>query len=500
MSKLNLSILIFILINLYVVIPVHAVTNTFVSPTCLSPSYDDGQILTLNAKTVSANGNTSTTEISSAGAFTPQNSRIIYTRNVSCAISDPVVRGVVPSQSRIWGITETGVLFYTDATLADFSLGFYNLGTFGISCSGAGGNCNPIHVVANLSTSLDVYKIGSYLNGTSFVSNDAAGDLYKYPVDAFYAPILFFDMSSHVSGTTFSHVVSIESDSSGNIHVLAISTNGAICGAARQCVDKITISPTGTLIAKRKLVGTAGGIVINSSQGGLVLDETNPTQNYTYVYRDETFGFVNITHNSSAGDTVIALTPFATVTEVNDMEYNQGILYVSSRAQNSIFAYATNFTGYTIPGSGATGIPEITYEESIIDSLYSNYYNDSNFEVYFRVSYSILSNPLVGSGDYKYKVNLIDPNGVVVASHFSPSPSCGLFTCSMNETLVYSPPTTGWQNGSWSAKLYEYNVNTFNLGLLDTSNTWNVLNVSAENRSGTITDPSTDLQSGSGAT
>src|SRR3990172_2516918 len=317
MSKLNLSILILILINLYVVIPVHAVTNTFVSPTCISSSYDDGQILTLNAKTVSANGNTSTTEISSAGAFTPQNSRIIYTRNVSCAISDPVVRGVVPSQSRIWGITETGVLFYTDATLADFSLGFYNLGTFGINCAGAGGNCNPIHVVANLTASTDIRKIGYDLNGNIFVSaEDGTGNILKFPVDSFYSSVIFFNVLPHISGTTLSRILDIETDTSGNLYLLSISTGGALCGAARQCIDLIIASSSGSLVSKRKLVGTAGGILINTTQGGLIPDTTNPTTNYTYAYRDETFGFINITHNSSAGDTVIALSPFATVSEV----------------------------------------------------------------------------------------------------------------------------------------------------------------------------------------
>lgn len=485
-------IILLLLILLFFIPAVDAVTNVYVNPTCLKQSYDIGYKILLTGYAPGGNGNTTSADISSVGYFTPSTPRIHYTTNVICSLSDPVVSGDVPGKQRIWGINSNGVLFYTDLNDANYASGFYNEGFFGCSIDG---NCNEIYVVANLTAAANSRPLAIDPSGAVYVRESTY--IQKLDPDVAYVPANFFNLASYTKGATFVDVTAIQTDSSGNVYTLVTST-GAGC-APLYCLQMIAITPAGALL-KNDTVFSTGGIIINGSQGGLAIDSTNPTTNYTYAYYQSTApAGVYLKHNSSAGTTDISASPLAAPTSVMDILYRDSIIFLSSRQQNNVYAYATNFTGFVGTGTGATGAVEITYATKIIDTLYSNYYNNSDFQIYYRINVNKLSN--LGIPDfeiYKYKVVLFDPNGIPVGDiiHFGPLLVCGFLSCAMNETLTYPAPSVGWQNGSWYANLYEYNTETFNTALLDTSTTWTVLN---QTFNGTVQPPTPDINSGTGS-
>lgn len=485
---LKFSKILLILILLTLIPSVTATINTYVNPTCIGKSYDTGYSIFLSSDSPGANGNSSSSAIDTTGVFTPKNSRIEFTTNVECSASDPVVRGDISTQARVWGIFGNGVLFYTDDSLVDASLGNYSLGTFGISCSGAGGNCNPIHVVANLSASTNLRKLLLDQSGNLYVKESSS--ILKFPISSSYAQSNFFSFSGKTTGPVFTDLVGMHVDSSGNIYALTTSSGG---GCATYCLNYFAINPSGTQIGATLNLNNTD----NGSQGGLIVDTANPTTNFTYAYKDGTG--VQLRHRNSVNTDTISTSPLAGVSEVQDIYYDNGIIYLSSRSQNTIFAYTTSFTGYVVPGSGATGSVELTYTSTVIDTVYSTYYNNSNFEIFYKVNLDKLDNLAIPDFEiYKYKVVLYDPNGIQLdgAVHFGPVLVCGFLSCAMNETLTYVPPSTGWKNGSWYAKLYEYNTETYNTALLDTSSTWTVLNQSFN---GSITPPTPSIDSGTGS-
>jgi hypothetical protein len=202
------------------------------------------------------------------------------------------------------------------------------------------------------------------------------------------------------------------------------------------------------------------------------------------------------------------------MTGLNGLQILNGFAYLASSAQNYIYRYPTTITvssgtGY-VPGIGteSTDLPDITYTEKSINSLYANYYNTSKFVVQVKINFASGNWPTsvnygINDQAYRWQIKLIDPNGVTVNSWDTGGcDDSGITHCELSILQEYSPPSIGWQAGTWYVKLYEHKIDSTlfgdapsgNLALLTTSATWNVLN-SSTNTTGTINDPVESINS-----
>lgn len=174
---------------------------------------------------------------------------------------------------------------------------------------------------------------------------------------------------------------------------------------------------------------------------------------------------------------------------------------------STIGMYATSPTLYNIFNSiqPGTNIPAgttqaaLSYVTSEVDSIYNTYYNNSNFYINYKV---IADNPIfTGMNVWKWKIVLYDPNNVAIYQFYSPNCQfigiLGL-TCGVNETKILSPEHD-WTPGIWKAKLYEYNVVTQEIALLDVSSPWTVLNASESQNASAVGLSETDIYSNGGA-
>jgi hypothetical protein len=100
---------------------------------------------------------------------------------------------------------------------------------------------------------------------------------------------------------------------------------------------------------------------------------------------------------------------------------------------------------------------------------------------------SLAEDLLNTQNNYRWKMQLNDPNGAQVAFHLSGTCIEDGFSCSMNETLSISQPTTNWTSGTYTAYLKEYNIDTYTESTLATDTT-TVLNRSGNNSGVAITE------------
>ena len=140
---------------------------------------------------------------------------------------------------------------------------------------------------------------------------------------------------------------------------------------------------------------------------------------------------------------------------------------------------------------------EIIYNSKTISPSYSNYYNTSNILLNIKIDadsgYNLLgSNYLINLALYRWRVDIVDPNGVMVnqvststcVDSWAPLNPTG--RCLMTQAYRYSSPSAGWLPGTWTANLYETAAGGHVAYLAST--TWNVYNGST-NGTGTISNP-----------
>jgi hypothetical protein len=178
--------------------------------------------------------------------------------------------------------------------------------------------------------------------------------------------------------------------------------------------------------------------------------------------------------------------------------YSTLVLYAASSSTYNIF----NFIEPGVLNTFEPTIPaDIQYTTATVNSQYTTYYNTSNFIIsdVISIDTGIFSNNFwVLPLDYRWQIDIIDPNGVHVSQHISGQCTVSFFACNLAETLQYTPPAGNWQAGLWYAKLYEIKANGTGKALIATSPTWTVLNASFNN-SGTVQNPTPTINSGTGS-
>jgi hypothetical protein len=364
-----------------------------------------------------------------------------------------------------------------------------------------------------------IYKIGvlTDLNTQMSGFTDSNGDLYlgeltrvvKFVRSADFTKTTYLtvapaDYTSSAPGTDA--ITSIRLDSDNNMHVL-LGGSGA-GGTHTERLNHVVYSGTTRIhtgvLASITTVGTANNI----QHSGILIDANSTANKST----DVVFGYSNVVTGvvylrGSHGTTHYDVCPgfCAAITGFNGLQILNGYAYIASSAENKIYRFPTNISVYSgsgfVPGvgTGATDPADITYVTKTIQSVYTNYYNTSPVYISAKLDmdsgYNLLGdNYLVNLQDYRWRVDLIDPNGVTVSQ--STTGACSdaweplnpLGRCTLTIFSQYTPPSNGWQSGYWTAKLYEV-ANGGHVALLTTSNTWNVYNGSINNNASTIPPP-----------
>jgi hypothetical protein len=181
-------------------------------------------------------------------------------------------------------------------------------------------------------------------------------------------------------------------------------------------------------------------------------------------------------------------------------------VWVGGKTNVLLYADNTYYNTYSFLETGSSNEqlvpPDIIYTTATIASKYGTYYNSSQV----RVDYDVYIDTGLFSGqfwllplDYRWEIDLIDPEGVIIDTTVSPACSVNFFTCSVNYSLIYVPRPY-WAPGAWSAKLYEKkNSNTLR-ALIATSAPWTILNASQSANATKGVVPTTAISSGSGVT
>jgi len=446
-------------------------------------------------------GNVTSASITS-GYLSPSTTRVNHGIDLLCAISDPTTSGIVGGTQRIFGSSEDGSIWYTDTANDNYSLGFYSLLYW-----------NPTYKIATFAPTTSTIKMAIDGGGNVYAADGLVIKKFvkslDYSQQTFYTLVAGadFTQSNYLSAN---HVLDIQIDSSDNLHLLIGSsgqsalyspvtgylTHTIISSSAARTKTELlhTISDTGGSSGYPKITGF--------DYGGLVLDYTNPASNFTYGYTHNDHGTITnyLYHNSSSGTYDIAGGALTTFTSIADIEYNNYQIYVAGNP-DLIRSYITTFAGQ-LPGQVGGGTPaELTYSTSTINILEASYYNntpiDVNVNVVVDLSGQSLAEDLLNiQNNYRWKMQLNDPNGAQIAFHLSGTCIEVGFSCSMNETLSISPPLTNWTSGTYTAYLKEYNIDTYTEHTLATDTTA-VLNQSGNNSGVTITEP---ITSGTGTT
>jgi hypothetical protein len=510
MNNINKQLYIIAIGILLSISAVSAVDNSYYEPTCINPSYDTGYNLQLTSNNAT-NGNMFAVELNPLGSIITANNRVSHGVNILCTLSDRITSHV--GFTRIFGTSEDGSVWYSDANVINYSAGFYALGPLDLSCGGFGGNCNPLYKIDTLTASTYGRKLAEDSAGNIYTS--VGSNIYIYSKSSGYGQALFYTLTagtdytaatgSGVGGTFKVEVIGMKFDQSGNLHIL-IGTEyvGNAQVTAVAYVSRTVVSPAGTRIKSDLGISSASSAYgyytsAGTVYGGLVLDVTNPMSNYTYGYIGDScqsgslcpldyVGNVYLKHNSSTGTTTIAT---VTLTTIGDIGYFANKIFVSSWGGNVIRSYSTGFVGYT-PSSGFVGVIALTYTTKDISSLHATYYNDSSVQIAYNVVVptnpiaaldSVVSRGIYGPAvqpNYKWIVGITDPNQVEYLTEFTPlctyDSDIFPYACSVSGTMTFIPASTGWTNGSWTPKLYEYTISTGARALITTGTNYTVLN------------------------
>lgn len=324
------------------------------------------------------NNNASTGDIASVSFDTTG----LYSQLIRINNCNNCLYGLInPVDGSVWGTDEQGNVFYTPNLFGtvDYSKGFFTAG-FGGSCSGAGGNCNPLYKVTTLSAITYSRKLAVDSDGNIYVADRTS--IYRIVRSLGYSPQTWYTLSyaeqvaqATVLNSNYIDVLDIVFDNSNNLHILA-GSGTHLNTASYNSLTTIylgysVISPTGTTLYKNTSIRSdqstpSCGCAFDNfwSGGGLVLHTSNTTSNFTYgATSSQKSGVTTVItpylRNFFNGNQTI-LSSLAGVTQVDSIGYNDFQIYISSAPQNLIRSYVTNYEGFGVSTiasnpSGITG-------------------------------------------------------------------------------------------------------------------------------------------------
>ena len=468
------------------------------------------------------------------GFNTSDASGLIYTASIRFYSNNTVRYAVVDwaHPQRLFLVFSNLDVAYTDSIGTKYEDGYYADNVWPIpGCS----NCNDLHKIGVLTELNPV--MGGFVNSdgdlilgesTRIIKFTRSADFTKTTLKNLTAGV---DFSTNYGGATnyagfinSGKIGTISIDSTGNY---SVGINGymytSLCVTSCAFSAQLSYakydssfnlldmhylynvssssSPSGakTVIAYGKIqIGTNGEVVYTSN----TLD-------------DNSAGVIRLRYmNASDAKIDICPTFCATISTTHGLQVYSGYAYIASAIENKIYRFPTTIqvssgSGY-VPGAGAesTDLPDITYTEKSINSLYANYYNTSKFSIQAKINFASGNWPTsvnygINDQAYRWQIKLVDPNGVTVNSwDTGECDASGITHCELSILQEYTAPSTGWQAGNWYVKLYEHKIDDTlfgdaakgNLALLTTSATWNVLNAST-NATGAISPPIESIDS-----
>lgn len=469
-----------------------AVVNTFATTNdayCISKSYDGTDFLTVGRYTGTQNSSVESWAINGAGVFTTSVTRATEltatTDNLFCGVEDYTQTAVANLKRTVFLIKNgagTGVyLAYSDNTTNDIGLGQYTAAnTGGYVLLATLPNANPnSHITIN--------SVGDI-----FVWDDTSDIIYVYDKSNLYASSVFHTVTSADLGdVALPQINDISIDKDDNVFVLVSGQTGTY-------ESVLIYDSSGTEIGS--VLNISRGMANVKSNGFIVPDHTDPLNNFAFAWYNGTNSYI---YHYSSG--VYNLTGTETGNIILDGTYISGNIWYSTDA-NTVVSLATAYTGFS--PTGVAGTPENTYIIKNINSLRASYYNNSNFQIYYKLNVetnaireldSVASRALYGYGvanNYIWKVSLIDTNGIDINNFYTDHCEDNLLLteCTLSGNLEYKPPKTNWTEGTYHAELWEYNQQNFNYALIATSETWSVGN----NSSTPIGQPNEPITSGTG--
>lgn len=165
---------------------------------------------------------------------------------------------------------------------------------------------------------------------------------------------------------------------------------------------------------------------------------------------------------------------------------NNGI--IATGYLNSLYEYSTvDLIGGFFFTPVGSGIPELSYGLSDVTPISTNYYNNSDLDFTVNIVTEELSVYEIQTvfPDYEFLIKLFDNNNVIVETKIIKSSSFSAETAT--EGIIgwfdwlllgdkfatyaetsYFANTNNWENGTYTLKLYEHNLISGNLAVLDT--------------------------------
>jgi hypothetical protein len=425
---------------------------------------------------------------------------------------------------RIFGVASNKDVFYTDSiTSVNWSLGYFDSGFGGCSI---GGNCNDLHKIGTITT-LNKHVSGLvdsngdlYLaDGLSIDNFIRASDYSKTTVLTLTSNVDFEPSHCQVGGGSciVTDVISdIKLGNNGDIHILTTGneyTSGANNIYMNPLISHIVyggISHTKkyniTLESNLVSFGTGGGsfsYVRNASMLIPSIQNNSSTDIVIATLDIQRSAPVHLyTVNASNISTPICPTGCASITGMDGLQILGHFAYIASSAENKVYRFPTTISvisggGYTGSTTGTTGSSELTYTTKTLAFRNLAYYNYSTMILDYNIQIptGIGSGQPADSHDYTWVINLIDPNGVSVSHTQLSTYSVGFFdpSVSLHGSLQYPAPSNKWIDGSWTARLYEANVDTGTTTLL-TISAPTIVN-SSLNSSGIIQPPTGTIDS-----
>ena len=267
-------------------------------------------------------------------------------------------------------------------------------------------------------------------------------------------------------------------------------------------------SPNCQVNARFYKVNDTSSVIIYTNPGGSLYISSSPIygslsfiQSNNYLIVRNTFGSPFYAYH----EIVVYKNNFSVIstdTYMTGANNGTGNMALGANTIEGLYAKSNSlYDTFNFLESGTGNIPtlpsEINYNIATINSVYSTYYNSSKVYINYNIDFgtTIFTNFGLTVGNYRWKIDLIDPNNVVIASYISPQCTSNIISCHINETKIFQP-LGYWQSGFWHANLYEYNINTFRSALLYTSQSWNILNASDSANASIANPPTTDLNSG----
>lgn len=373
-------------------------------------------------------------------------------------------------------VASDGFLYFVDGSGIKKRLG-RNLAS-SVTANDTVSESNPSGLIVNLYGTTSVYTIRQYGDYLYFIES---GILKRIPLDTYVSETVFTGITAY-SGYDF------DIFEQSNVLTVITTLYDTAIGKHKVYTHNSTV--------KNNLIWTESGVFL----GGATTYESPSiilTDNYIYLSMDWTNGGIG-TACSSAGDVQIVLyRNNYSVKTADDAGYRSGCWYNYSSA--SLGAYSTyalysetttqqyNTFNFLEVGTdiGAYNPAELAYNIKQVNSLYDNYYNNSLFEIQYNVQISTSDIDEVNNY-YNWRIELVSPDSVKIADYpiLASSLDCLDSLCivppnnyGFSGTLKFQPPTSGWDNGTYTVSLYEENNTASNKALLDDDD-FNVYNQS----------------------